>query len=70
MFLREKQNWAGLFKLLAINNDTCTIELPSAPTDFRSTVVKQYCTDEHTLIPEKENRINDETDLNFDVYDR
>ncbi|KAI1006916.1 hypothetical protein K3495_g1304 [Podosphaera aphanis] len=34
--------WEGPFKLIEINNETCKIELPSGPTDFRSTVVRPY----------------------------
>ncbi|KAL3702992.1 hypothetical protein TMatcc_010179 [Talaromyces marneffei ATCC 18224] len=34
--------WTGSYKLLAVNNETCIIELPSGPTSFRSTAVKPY----------------------------
>ena len=32
----------GLFKLLAIDQETCKVELPHGPTSFRTTVVKPY----------------------------
>ena len=35
-------NWTGPFKLLEINDETCHVELPSGPTEFRSTTVKPY----------------------------
>jgi hypothetical protein len=34
--------WTGPYKLLAVNGETCIIELPRGPTEFRSTVVKPY----------------------------
>lgn len=37
--------WTGPFKLLGIENETCKIDLPRGPTDFRSTVVKPYLTE-------------------------
>jgi len=39
---REKDKWTGPFKLLAIEGETCTIDMPRAPAKFRSTVVKPY----------------------------
>ena len=39
---REKDKWTGPFKLLSTQGETCTIELPSGPTNFRSTNVKTY----------------------------
>ena len=37
--------WTGPFKLLGIDGETCKVELPSGPTDFRSTMVKPYLTE-------------------------
>ncbi|KAE8553803.1 hypothetical protein EYB25_002341 [Talaromyces marneffei] len=34
--------WTGLYKLLNINRETCTVALPRGPTLFRTTVVKPY----------------------------
>ena len=34
--------WTGPYRLLAIENKTCCIQLPSGPTSFRSTSVKPY----------------------------
>jgi hypothetical protein len=39
---REKDGWTGPFKLLATDGETCTIDMPHGPTNFRSTVVKPY----------------------------
>ncbi|KAI0994967.1 hypothetical protein K3495_g13215 [Podosphaera aphanis] len=39
---REKKGWTGPYKLLASEEETCTIELPHGPVNFRSTVVKPY----------------------------
>jgi hypothetical protein len=41
---REKANWTGPFKLIAIDGETCTVQMPYGPTNFRSTVVKPYYT--------------------------
>jgi hypothetical protein len=43
---REKNGWNGPYKLIAINGETCTIQMPYGPADFRSTAVKPYYTDE------------------------
>ena len=37
--------WTGPFKLISLTDETCKIQLPSGPTDFRTTVVKPYLTD-------------------------
>ena len=34
--------WTELYKLLAIENETCTLQLPSGPTNFKITTVKPY----------------------------
>jgi len=34
--------WDGLFDLLTVEGETCTIKLTSGPTPFRSTTVKPY----------------------------
>lgn len=48
----------SLFKLLGIEDETYKIDLPSGPTEFRSTVVKPYLvndenTENHSLTPVK-----------------
>ncbi|KAI1006957.1 hypothetical protein K3495_g1266 [Podosphaera aphanis] len=43
---REKDNWTGPFKILAIDGNKCTVDLPHGPTEFRSTAVKPYHTDD------------------------
>ncbi|KAI1004554.1 hypothetical protein K3495_g3658 [Podosphaera aphanis] len=39
---RENNKWTGPFRLLAIDGQSCRVELPNGPTNFRSTVVKPY----------------------------
>jgi len=39
---REKGKWSGPFKLLSMEGETCRVQLPSGPTDFRSTSVRPY----------------------------
>jgi hypothetical protein len=38
--------WRGPYKLISIDGETCTIELPNRPTKFRSTVIKPYYKDD------------------------
>jgi len=52
---REKDGWNGPYKLLAINGETCTIDMPHGPTNFRLTVVKLYYVKEEIPdVPEQE----------------
>ncbi|KAI1005289.1 hypothetical protein K3495_g2938 [Podosphaera aphanis] len=49
-------HWDGPYKLVGIENETCKINLPSGPKDFRSTVVRPYnheSTDEVEIENEK-----------------
>jgi hypothetical protein len=39
---RKKNGWIGLFKFFAIDGETCIIDMPYKPTNFRLTVVKSY----------------------------
>ena len=39
------EKWTGPYRLLAVEDETCTVELPSGPTNFRSTSVKPYISD-------------------------
>ncbi|KAI0993887.1 hypothetical protein K3495_g14297, partial [Podosphaera aphanis] len=39
---REKGGWDGPYTLLAINNETCKIQLANHISEFRTTVVKPY----------------------------
>ena len=43
---RKKDGWNGLYKLLAINGEIYTINIPHKPTNFQSTVVKPYYIEE------------------------
>src|SRR5277367_3233693 len=38
----QSGKWTGPFKLLGIDRETCKVQLPSGPTDFRTTTVKPY----------------------------
>jgi len=46
---REKGGWSGPHKLIAIDGQTCTIQMPHGPTQFRSTVVKPYYSEEEPV---------------------
>ncbi|THC93999.1 hypothetical protein EYZ11_006508 [Aspergillus tanneri] len=48
---REKGGWKGPYKLLAVDGETCTVDMLHGPTKFRSTVVKPYHREE---LPEGE----------------
>jgi hypothetical protein len=48
---REKDNWTGPFKLISTDSETCTVQMPYGPTNFRSTVVKPYYTNDTTSSP-------------------
>ena len=37
-----RPGWTGPYKLLAVDEQTCTIDMPSGPTNFRSTTVRPY----------------------------
>jgi hypothetical protein len=43
---REKEGWKGPYKLIAIDGETCTVDMPRGPAKFRSTVVKPYLTEQ------------------------
>ncbi|EED20730.1 conserved hypothetical protein [Talaromyces stipitatus ATCC 10500] len=49
--------WKGPYKLISIDGETCTIDLPNGPTKFRSTVVKPYHKDDD---PKQENTNNND----------
>ena len=55
-------NWTGPFKLLEINDETCHVELPSGPTEFRSTVVKPYNQTEPETEPKSDPKSNPKSD--------
>jgi hypothetical protein len=48
---RENKRWKGLYKLLATNRETCTIDMLHSLTNFRSTVVKSYYAEEEQVRP-------------------
>ena len=39
---RESGNWNGPYRLLAVENEMCCVQLPSGPTSFKSMSVKPY----------------------------
>ena len=45
---RKSGNWTGPYRLLAVEDETCYIYLPSGPISFRSTSVKPYFRSENT----------------------
>jgi len=38
----QSGKWTGLYNLLALEGETCKVQLPSGPTSFRSTTVKPF----------------------------
>ena len=38
----QSGKWTGPFKLLGVDRETCKVQLPSGPTDFRAMTVKPY----------------------------
>lgn len=60
---REHKGWEGPFKLLSIDDNTCIIDLPHGPTNFRSTVVKPYHKDETTQSPSPDDELHENTDI-------
>src|SRR6266702_2436850 len=39
---RKSGSWNGPYCLLAVENETCCVQLPSGPTSFRNTSIKPY----------------------------
>jgi hypothetical protein len=54
--------WDGPFKLLAIDQETCKVELPHRPTSFRTTVVKPYNKTPEDTQPQDEPEQGDDKD--------
>ena len=52
---RKSGNWNGPYRLLAVENETCCVQLPSGPTSFRSTSIKPYFwpKDNHNVKPDE-----------------
>ena len=53
----HQKKWTGPYKLLSTSRETCTVELPNGPTDFRTTVVKPYLEE------------SDQTDIPIESHD-
>jgi transposase InsO family protein len=60
---REGKGWKGPFALLAVAEETCTVELPSGPALFRSTVVKPYLESESENEDKADERIQPDITL-------
>ena len=45
---RKSGNQTGPYRLLAVENETCYIQLPSGPTSFKSTSIKPYFQSKNT----------------------
>ena len=41
----KSQRWEGPYKLIAITNETCTVQLPNGSTNFRTTPIKPLFTE-------------------------
>jgi len=42
----KKKDWKGLYKLIAINKKTYTVNMPQGPAKFQSIVIKPYLTEQ------------------------
>jgi hypothetical protein len=58
----HEKKWTGPFKLIATEGETCTVALPSGPTQFRSTVVKPFSDDQDDQPKESHSQSGQETD--------
>src|SRR6266702_4630402 len=45
---RKSGSWNGLYCLLAVENETCCVQLLSGPTSFRNTSIKPYFRSKNT----------------------
>ena len=45
---RKSGKWTRSYRLLAVKDETCYVQLPSGLTNFRSTFVKPYFRSENT----------------------
>src|SRR5579871_1486997 len=54
----QSGHWTGPYTLLSMDGETCKVQLPHGPTDFRSTVVKPYLVESSA-----DNETNPRTDL-------
>lgn len=54
---RESNGWQGPYRLIAVDGERCTLELPHGPVNFRSTAVKPYHRDGDT--PEEPHQQSD-----------
>ena len=43
---RKKEGQKGLYKLIVINGETYTVNMPRGPAKFQSTIVKLYLTEQ------------------------
>ena len=50
---REKEGWTGPYKLIATEEETCTIDMSRGPAKFRSTAVKPYYEEEEAKVEAK-----------------
>ncbi len=58
----KKGGWTGPYKLLSTSGETCTIDMLSGATNFRSTIVKPYYVDENEEISIQEDYSENEKD--------
>ena len=47
---RENRGWQGPYKILAIDNQDVTLDMPNGPTNFRSTALQPYHRDPETIV--------------------
>lgn len=63
----HKKQWDGPYELLDMNNETATIQLPHGPTQFRSTSVKPYNTENSNSKSTSQDEKQD-SDNNLDTH--
>ena len=61
---REKKGWTGPYPMVAIDGETCALQLPSGITFFRSTSVRPFNKEPIAIDHSKESPTNDEETAN------
>ncbi|KAI9035080.1 uncharacterized protein KD926_004645 [Aspergillus affinis] len=66
---REKGGWKGSYKLLAVDGETCTVDMLYGPTKFRSTVVNPYYREEFLEEERDQHRVRPENNPVDEIVD-
>lgn len=60
----HEKSWNGPYKLLAIEGETATIELPHGPIAFRTTNIKRYTSDNNTDQAQAQHEQQEDSQIN------